>query len=175
MAIEYVVGDATEPQANDSEVVYIPHICNDIGAWGAGFVMALSRTWPEPQREYLKWHKDKDWFGTPFELGQIQIVNVGVGNANHVVNMVAQHGIRSSSNRTPIDYDALDMALGRLAQYAEGFERGANLSVGESFQVHSGFHMPRIGAGLAGGDWQRIEAIIIDNLKNFRVVVYDLP
>jgi len=37
--------------------------------------------------------------------------------------------------------------------------------------------MPRIGAGLAGGDWDTIEAIITEELcaHDIPVTVYDLP
>jgi len=35
--ITYLVGDATQPQGEGVKV--IAHICNDIGAWGAGFVI----------------------------------------------------------------------------------------------------------------------------------------
>jgi hypothetical protein len=38
-------------------------------------------------------------------------------------------------------------------------------------------HMPRIGAGLAGGDWGKISRIIEDELagKGVEVTVYTLP
>jgi O-acetyl-ADP-ribose deacetylase (regulator of RNase III) len=38
-------------------------------------------------------------------------------------------------------------------------------------------HMPRIGCGLAGGDWERVETIIQNTLGVAEVpaVVYDLP
>lgn len=41
--IEYVTGDATEPIIKEQEITYMPHVCNDIGRWGAGYVLALNR------------------------------------------------------------------------------------------------------------------------------------
>ena len=35
-------------------------------------------------------------------------------------------------------------------------------------------HMPRIGCGLAGGKWEKVEKIIEDTLKGLDVYVYDL-
>ncbi len=37
-------------------------------------------------------------------------------------------------------------------------------------------HMPRIGAGLAGGDWREIEQIILDELAahDLDITIYDL-
>ena len=38
--IEYIKADATLPQSEGN--IIITHICNDIGGWGKGFVLALS-------------------------------------------------------------------------------------------------------------------------------------
>src|SRR5262245_8320884 len=37
-AITYVKGDATSPQADGNKI--IAHVCNDVGKWGKGFVLA---------------------------------------------------------------------------------------------------------------------------------------
>src|SRR5690606_6943524 len=83
--IEYQVGDATNPQARP---VIIAHVCNDIGAWGAGFVVPLGRRWPAAKDQYEKWHRS----GALFELGRIAVVSVG--DNVWVANMIAQHGVR---------------------------------------------------------------------------------
>lgn len=41
-------------------------------------------------------------------------------------------------------------------------------------QPEAEVHMPRIGAGLAGGDWNVIEELISKKLAGVSVVVYDL-
>ena len=41
MEILYIKGDATAPIGSGVKV--ITHICNDIGGWGKGFVLALSK------------------------------------------------------------------------------------------------------------------------------------
>ena len=48
--INYVIGDATAPQGEGNKIIC--HICNDVGGWGAGFVMALSKKWKQPVEEY---------------------------------------------------------------------------------------------------------------------------
>lgn len=50
MPIQYTTGDATQPLADGAKIIC--HVCNDIGGWGAGFVVALSRKWSEPERAY---------------------------------------------------------------------------------------------------------------------------
>lgn len=49
--ITYLRGDATAPHGKG--VKLIVHVCNDLGGWGKGFVLALSRRWPEPEAAEL--------------------------------------------------------------------------------------------------------------------------
>ncbi|WP_225853235.1 hypothetical protein [Micromonospora sp. AMSO1212t] len=78
-----------------------------------------------------------------------------------VANMVGQRGMRRGSAGPPIRYDAVERCLAALAVQAE--ELGASV------------HMPRIGCGLAGGSWQRIEPLIRRALseRGIPVTVYD--
>ena len=41
MPIQFITGDATAPIGKGNRI--IAHVCNDIGAWGAGFVLAISK------------------------------------------------------------------------------------------------------------------------------------
>lgn len=160
MNIIYLQGDATKP-VSDGEII-IAHICNDMGAWGRGFVMALSERWPEPRRAYRKWYEDRangdDWRG--FGLGVVQFVRVEPFIT--VANMIGQHRVRSKSNVRPIRYSAVEKCLNQVASYA--------------ITLDAEVHMPRIGCGLAGGEWSRIEPIIDTQLCQcgIQVFVYDL-
>lgn len=53
-SITYIKGDATCPQAKGTKIIC--HVCNDIGGWGKGFVLAISRRWEQPEAEYRAWH-----------------------------------------------------------------------------------------------------------------------
>lgn len=153
MAIHYLKGDATSPIGDGSKAII--HVCNDIGAWGAGFVLALSKKWPQPEAQYRAWAKSK----TNFQLGFVQPVKVAENIT--VINMVGQKGIRSIGNMIPLRYDALETCLAKVAGYC----KTNNMSV----------HMPRIGCGLAGGDWNKVEEIIKNTLiaEGLEVYVYD--
>ena len=154
--IKFLKGDATLPQGEGPK--FIIHICNDVGAWGKGFVLAISKRWPEPEREYRNWYATRV---VSFSLGMIQTVQVEP--QLHVVNMIAQSGLRwTNKTQPPIRYDALETCLKQVANRAKAL----NASV----------HMPRIGCGLAGGKWNLIEPIIIETLcsNNIPVSVYDL-
>ena len=55
--ITYLQGDATQPQSKGNRI--IAHVCNDLGGWGKGFVLAISKRWPEPEAEYRLWRRDE--------------------------------------------------------------------------------------------------------------------
>jgi len=151
--IHYIKGDATKPEGNGIKI--IAHICNDIGGWGKGFVLAISKRWKEPEINYRNWYKS----GDNFELGQVQFVKVEEDII--IANMIGQKGIKSSHLDVPIRYDAVDSCLKKLSDKAE--EIGASI------------HMPRIGCGLAGGKWDMIEPLIQKNIisNGIDVWVYD--
>ena len=150
-----VRGDATSPQAKGPKIV--AHVCNDLGGWGKGFVLAVSRRWPEPERDYRQWHRHRA--GNDFGLGAVRLVRVAPDL--WVANMVGQRGMRRGSAGPPIRYDAVERCLTAVADRAE--------------ELGSSVHMPRIGCGLAGGSWQRIEPLIRRALseRGIPVTVYD--
>ncbi|MFD6034958.1 macro domain-containing protein [Streptomyces griseoincarnatus] len=153
--IRYVRGDATVPSVKGVKV--IAHVCNDIGGWGKGFVLALSRRWPEPEAAYRAWHRDRT--ANDFGLGAVQLVQAE--RYVWVANMIGQRGVRTGSKGVPVRYEAIDTALDRLAGHA--LELGASV------------HMPRIGCGLAGGRWSRVEPLVEERLvrRGVPVTVYD--
>jgi O-acetyl-ADP-ribose deacetylase (regulator of RNase III) len=153
--ILYIRGDATVPSVKG--VKMIAHVCNDIGGWGKGFVLALSRRWPDPEAAYRSWHRQRA--SNDFGLGAVQFIQVEP--YVWVANMVGQRGIRTGSKGVPVRYEAIDAALDKVA--ARAAELGASV------------HMPRIGCGLAGGKWPRVEPLINERLvkRGIAVTVYD--
>lgn len=153
--ITYVRGDATAPQAKG--VKLIVHVCNDLGGWGKGFVLAVSRRWPGPEAAYRRRHRERS--GNDFGLGAAQFVQVEP--YVWVANIVGQRGTRTGSKGVPVRYEAIDAGLDKVA--ARAAELGASV------------HMPRIGCGLAGGTWARVEPLITERLvsRGIAVTVYD--
>jgi O-acetyl-ADP-ribose deacetylase (regulator of RNase III) len=150
--IRYVTGDATAPI---SKPAIICHIVNDEGAWGAGFVMALSKRWPDAERHYRAWAASKT--DLRFALGITYFVRVEEDIS--IAHMCAQHAF-GEDGEPPIRYEALERCLDRVALTAE--------ATGKSV------HMPRIGCGLAGGDWGHVGALVERTMGNLDVTVYDL-
>lgn len=154
MLINYIKGDATNPIEKGNKIIV--HICNDIGGWGKGFVMAISKRWKEPEAKYREWFKTQD----NFKLGQVQFIEVEADL--WVANLIGQHKInKDEAGNVPIRYEAVLLGLERISQFA--IDKKATV------------HMPRIGCGLAGGTWDKIEPLVISALttKNIPVTVYD--
>jgi O-acetyl-ADP-ribose deacetylase (regulator of RNase III) len=156
IALRILKGDATSPQARGNKI--IAHVCNDLGKWGKGFVMALSARWEQPESAYRDWHRHRA--ENDFGLGAAQFVQVEP--YIWVANMVAQHGVKGNGRTPPIRYEAVEQCLQQVAEKAR--------------EINASVHMPRIGCGLAGGKWDRIEPLIVKTLceKDIEVTVYDL-
>jgi O-acetyl-ADP-ribose deacetylase (regulator of RNase III) len=168
MTISYRKGDATRPTVDPDRNALIVHICNTRGGWGRGFVVAVSKRWPEPEAAYRQWFAQKYWDGMPFELGQIQAVKVA--SNLQVVNLLAQEGYGRNNQQLhqsaepnstpPIRYISLETCLSKVANLAK--------------QQHATVHAPRLGSGLAGGSWTKIEEILNRTLAGIPVTIYDL-
>ena len=155
MTINYLEGDATQPIADGPKIIV--HVCNDIGGWGKGFVVAISKRWKEPEAAYRSWYKEDG--DQPFELGEVQFVIAEDGL--WIANLIGQHGIRRKGSESPVRYEAIGRGLETVGEFAA--EHSASV------------HMPRIGCGLAGGQWKEIEPLIEEALleKKIDVYVYD--
>ena len=157
MPIEYVEGDATQPVGAGAKVIV--HVCNDVGGWGKGFVVALSRRWKNPERRFRAWYRGQGEDTRPFALGEAQLVEVEP--ALWVANVIGQRGLKPKDGVPPVRYDAIRQGLAQVAAFAA--EHGASV------------HMPRIGCGLAGGSWEVVSGLIEETLgaAGVPVVVYD--
>jgi O-acetyl-ADP-ribose deacetylase (regulator of RNase III) len=154
IAIRYVEGDATEPIGSGQKIIV--HVCNDIGRWGKGFVLAVSRRWKEPERVYRESFRE----ACRPSAGDVQFVRVS--ELLTVANLIGQRGITADvEGLPPVRYEAMRAGLSKVAAKARAEEASV--------------HMPRIGCGLAGGQWARVEEIVMETLvsKGVDVTVYD--
>ena len=161
--LQYVSGDATHPQGEGTRI--IAHVCNNIGKWGSGFTVSLSRRWESPERLYRYWYKVGSYEGEMFGLGGVQFIDVGYNPAHpkdrgiYVANMVAQNGIRSVSNPRPVCYKSFRGCLKKLYTKAVSIQA-------EVIMPH------RIGCDRGGGYWEIIEQIIQEELVRNSIPVW---
>jgi hypothetical protein len=164
MEITYKIGDLFNLLPEDG-IKIIPHICNDVGGWGSGFVVPLGKKFPMSKNCYRDWHKHgvcHDVLGEKyFGLGEVQIVDCG--NNVIVANMIAQHStITRKPGSIPIRYWALAKCLQEIKKL--------------SCRINATIHAPMFGSGLAGGDWDFIETLIQEawTNANIPVTIYQL-
>ena len=144
--LNYIRGNVIDPILPE---VVICHVCNDIGRMGSGVAKAISDKWPIVKKEYL------DWFSRPKYmnkkepvLGEVDYIRVN--DYIIVCNMIAQHSIISLGESKPIRYDALEKCLTDVYDFCKDMKLT--------------LHMPKIGSGLARGDWTEIEKIILKTI-----------
>lgn len=151
--LTYLRGDATAPRGSGPRIV--AHVVNDrTPRWGGGgFASSVRRRWPEVQKEFEAWVEDH-----PLVLGATHLAQAEP--EVWVFSMIAQHGYGPSA--TPrIRYWALERALSELGQ--------------TSRRLGASVHVPRIGAGQAGGNWEVIAQLLIEHVvtQGVDVTVYD--
>jgi hypothetical protein len=153
--ITYLTGDASDPIGKRPCI--ITHVVNDIGAWGAGFVLAVSKKYPRDHIVYKHWIEGSGPFKVPGWKGTILPIPHDDGVTD--VLLLAQRGVGRRHGSIPLDYMYLAASLLELSTYGDG----------------QPIHMPRIGCGLAGGTWDRVGPLVENYLRDREVYVYDLP
>ena len=145
MKIKYERGDVFA-----SPYRFILHGCNAQGVMGAGFALQVKKQYPFAYKEYMSIYKEKG-----LSLGETQFVKC---RDRTIINSVTQHHYGRTQGVRYVSYDAIAMSLAMVEETLYG-ETVA---------------MPKIGAGLAGGDWNVIESIIESELKTVQPIVFTL-
>lgn len=150
MQIEYIKGDLLQ-----TEVKHLIHGCNSHGVMGSGVAKAIRDKYPKAYQDYNDAYNS---YG--LALGDI-IVSVQGDNrfmGNRVIhNAITQKDYGRRDDRVYVSYWAI----------AESFRKISSWGVKE-------IAMPKIGAGLANGDWNVIAAIIENTLIDTKPYVYVL-
>ena len=138
--------------------VIIPHVCNNVGLFGAGFALDLRNRFPEVATNF-------ELLGKKTKLGYVQYIEV-MKNKNYqhklyVANMIAQNKIISHNNKRPLNYEYLVKCMIDVRNHIYDL----NL---EQVEIHC----PKFGSGLAGGNWLFIQHLIDDIWHNIPVMVY---
>ncbi|PRH04655.1 hypothetical protein C6T60_15890 [Burkholderia multivorans] len=152
-----VQGDVLAPRGDGPKI--IAHVIPDLNVtWGgAGFASNLRRKHPDVWRQFKA---DAAGATPPLQLGQVFIGHIA--EQISVVHMVAQHGIGNAPAQR-LRYAALADCLIKVRELAK--ERGASV------------HMPRVGTGHGGANWDIVRELIQEELvdRGVATTVYMLP
>lgn len=149
--------------------VFVPHVCNNLDLFGAGFAASIDSQYPIVKANYHMLGKNF----LRHNLGHAQIVKVKEDkkykHAFYAVNMIAQNGIKSVSNPRPLNYAALVKSMIQVSQFIQNNTGFSNKT--ENVEIHT----PKFGSGLAGGNWNFISDLIEDIWGKYTVFVYQYP
>lgn len=156
MKIEYIKGDLFA-----TDITTIVHGCNAQGVMGSGVAKIIREKYPKAYDRYRKEYE----LHNHLKLGHVIPVPCGdrvndPDNYKIIVNAITQDFYGRDGTRF-VSYDAVADAMTIINRFSEvyGITEVA---------------MPLIGAGLGGGDWNVIAAIIESELKTVQPIVYQL-
>lgn len=130
----------------------IAHGCNCFNTMNSGVAKNIREAFPVVYEVDSKTERgDRTKLGTFTEAKVLTLY----GNEISVFNLYTQY--RYGTDRPHFDYNALDTVLARLADQYPGIKLG----------------LPKIGSGLAGGDWSRIEAILNNYSDKLQITVVE--
>lgn len=145
--------------AKSNDVNVIAHCCNVFNTMGSGIAPLIKKAFPEAYAVDCTTKK-----GDLLKLGTYtKAVNHDYDGGVVIYNLYGQGGFwgRNKGLRD-LDYNALYNSLDAMAQDLSSWK--STILIG----------LPMIGAGLAGGSWTVIEAMIKDTLvdRGFDVTIY---
>jgi hypothetical protein len=147
--------------------VLIPHVCNNVNAFGAGFAKCVADEYPIAKANY-------HMLGPSFlknNPGHVQIVEAEQSSQyNHkilIANMICQNGLKNHKNPRPLNYYYLVKSMANIGQYVRTFKKND-----PSLNIQ--IHCPKFGSGLAGGNWNFIKCLIEDMWLGIPTYVYEL-
>lgn len=159
----HYIGDLVRAGNNGCSII-VPHVCNNINLFGAGFAAAVANHYPIVKENYhllgLKTLKNN--------LGHTQFVEVfrdkTYGHSLTFANMISQNGVIGTKNNRPLNYAALCRSMSLVSNYIqEKFDNDQPVQI----------HCPKFGCGLAGGNWLFIQELINDIWGNYSVIIYE--
>lgn len=137
--------------ANEGEFDVIVHGCNCFCTMGAGIAKGVAAQFPQALEADRQTPK-----GDRAKLGTCSLAQIETEHGKlTVVNAYTQFHYRGSGDKA--DYEAIRSCMRRLAEH----------------YPHARIGLPKIGAGLAGGDWPRIERIMDEELAGCDATVVE--
>lgn len=155
--ITYHKGDVLATEAK-----IVVHGTNCQGVMGSGIAKTIKELYPNVFDSYVKFVKENSFRVDPdvgdLLLGKIQPVKVA-NKPRYIINAFTQQYFGKGKQ---VSYDAIDEAMNKINEWYISKNTDAPI------------YMPKIGAGLGGGSWPVIAAIIEERLVAGEVKVYTL-
>ena len=147
--IVYVQGNLL---TSDCDV--IAHGCNCFNTWGAGIARQMRIAHKEAFEE--------DWKTRRGDAGKLGTFTTAVSHGRRVFNLYTQYAYGNSTRHC--DYEAIRSSFEAMRAYLDGWNETSSVKIG----------IPKIGCGLAGGDWDIVKLIVEDVFIGVDIYVYSL-
>lgn len=147
--IKYVQGDLFKAPED-----MLAHGCNCRNGFGSGVAYYMAQKYPKVKAEFHDKYEEDGW-----RLGDVQFVRLVSKDHQYVANCATQYHYLPRTV-CHVDYDAVRTSMGKVKEFAKS--KGLSVAI------------PKIGAGLAGGDWETIEKILQEVFSDYDVTVYYL-
>ena len=127
-----IIHKRTRAEHNGATVL-VPHVCNNIDLFDAGFAAKVAENFPEVKANY-------HMLGKNFlknNLGHSQIIKVYEQPKHkhklYFINMIAQNGVRNPKNNRPLNYAALTRSMIQVSQFIHNstgfFQKNENVEI----------------------------------------------
>lgn len=146
MKITYAKGNLL-----DAESGVILHGCNAQGVMGSGVARYVREKYPEAYAKYNKYCKQNAYSKT---LVGSTIMYKVPDKELWVANAITQFAFGADGTRY-VSYSAIEDVF---------------RFVDNNFGSYQTLHIPKIGAGLGGGDWDTISSLIEQNITQFKEI-----
>jgi hypothetical protein len=134
------------------------HGCNCASAMGAGIAATVAIRIPLAYEADKQFHKNEPAF---MKIGKFSkyVDEFGRGCYNMYTQLLP--GVPKSGTDIPCDYDAIHRSFTLMNIESKNSDKKMILGI------------PRIGCGLAGGDWKKVEGIINSCTPDLDIVLYE--
>lgn len=154
--LKFVHGNVLDPQGSTKKIVC--QLVNDQARfWGGGVAKSAGKKFPEAQRKFAEWIVS---LPRSKRLGSVHFAEVD--DSLTIASLVGQEGF-GPATAPRIRYAALEQCFEKVSEFAS--KRSATV------------HMPRLGAGQSGGQWETVEEMVRGTFvsDSVPVTIYDLP
>lgn len=141
--------------AKEGEFDVIVHGCNCQNIMGGGIAKQIKQEFPDAYRADEKCHR--------YEMNFLGNFSLGEHDNLFIINAYTQFYTGKAS--LPLTKDSKSNRLRAIDQVF--------MRIARSVPVDRKIGIPKIGAGLAGGDWDKISKIIEKQMKNHDVTVVE--
>lgn len=174
--MKIITGDLVK-LASDGEFDVIIHGCNCFHTMGGGIAKQIKRSFPEAYDEDLLTPRAE-----PGEMGtisyacikrELRLDIVSGETTQHRIQVIVVNGYTQFQPGPPLDASIFDSEQRRLLALERVFRQAAFVAYQFFRKPRIGY--PKIGAGLAGGDWNKIAPIIDQELDGMNHALVVLP